>query len=79
MTKIYHSINDADFCTAYALAPSIPALALALGVPQHTVRNKIANLAAKDIKFPRKPRAPRASRTVSPEEKARLQAILDGK
>lgn len=79
MTKIYHNIKDEDFCAAYAQAASIPALALALGVPQHTVRNKIANLTTKGIQFPRKARAPKQPKVLSAEEKSRLQALAEGK
>lgn len=52
-------ISDEDFVVAYCKAPHLKALVTQLGVPEHTVRNRIQALRRKKVRLPDKPRSPR--------------------
>ncbi len=70
------SISDDDFIAAYCQAPNFRDLVRQLGVPSHTVRNRIQSMRKKGVELPDKPRAPRQVHTADPQEIQRLNALV---
>ena len=70
------SISDDEFIELYCKAPHVQALVQQLNVPVHTVRNRIISMRKQGVALPSKPRAPRESTKVNPEEVARLNRLV---